>query len=106
MIPRYLEMARLVTRVGASGGPFDFGRGGNMSNSATVYSKGPGTGPKHLKHCIFDDHEWARLKADWLSYIETGKPVGGAYKYISNEAYANNAPGELLLRFDEIAAIT
>ena len=76
-----------------------------MPTAATVYSKGPGVGPKHFKHCIFEDNEWERLKADWLAYLNEGKPIGGAYKYSSNEAYSNNAQGELLLRFDEIAAI-
>ncbi len=47
--------------------------------------------------------EMERLKNEWLSYLETGKPRGGAYK--ASVTLVKNASTELLLKFDEIAAI-
>lgn len=44
-----------------------------------------------------------RLKNDWLSYLETGKPRGGAYK--ARVTMVENPSSELLLRCEEIAAI-
>jgi hypothetical protein len=76
-----------------------------MPQKAAVQIKDGKNGSKHLVHAIFSDEEWARLRADWLSWLESGKPTGGAYKYNSNEMYSGNEERELLLRFDEIKAI-
>lgn len=47
--------------------------------------------------------ELERLKKDWLSYLETGKPRGGAYK--ASVTMVENPSNELLLKFDEVVAI-
>ena len=46
--------------------------------------------------------ELERLMKDWLSYLETGKPRGGAYK--ATETMVKNPSPTLLLNFDEVAA--
>ena len=47
--------------------------------------------------------ELERLKNDWLSYLETGKPRGGAYK--ATKTVVENPSTELLLRFDNLEGI-
>jgi len=61
--------------------------------------------PVHYKNCKFTNEQWAALRGDWLSYINNGTPKGGAYICTSNEMFAEDEPMELLLRFDEVAAI-
>lgn len=50
-----------------------------------------------------EQSELERLKNDWLSYLETGKPRGGAYK--AAQTLVENPSTELLLKFDDLAAI-
>jgi hypothetical protein len=50
-----------------------------------------------------EQSELEHLKKDWLSYLETGKPRGGAYK--ATETMVENPSPTLLLKFDEVAAI-
>ncbi|RME44556.1 MAG: hypothetical protein D6791_12860 [Chloroflexi bacterium] len=50
-----------------------------------------------------EQSELERLKKDWLSYPETGKPRGGAYK--ASVTMIDNPSTELLLDFGEIVAI-
>jgi len=47
--------------------------------------------------------ELEHLKNDWLSYLETGKPRGGAYK--ATVTMVDNPSTELFLKFDEAVAI-
>jgi hypothetical protein len=47
--------------------------------------------------------ELERLKKDWLSYLETGKPRGDAYT--ASVTMVENPSTELLLDFEEVAAI-
>jgi len=66
---------------------------------AIIYFKGGNSGGPYE----IGESELERLKKDWLSYLWTGKPRGGAYK--ATVTMVENPSTELLLKFDEVVAI-
>lgn len=73
--------------------------------NAAIQLKDKSGKPVHFKHCVFTDEQWNALKNDWLGYLTTGSPKGGAYRCVSGEMYTDKEEIEVLLKFDDVAAI-
>jgi hypothetical protein len=70
---------------------------------ATLYPREK-NGSKQTIHVYeFEDAEWERLKADWLSHADKGLPTVGAYQCRVVIHKDTTEARELLIRFDDIA---
>ncbi len=72
---------------------------GDPKHKVIIYFKWGGSDSAY----DIEQSELERLKKDWLSYLETGKPRGGAYK--ATKTIVENPSTESLLKFDEVVAI-
>ncbi len=73
-----------------------------MPISANIVLRSDKEGGDFLTEATFDDVVWAQLKQDWLTWLNTGKPLGGAYKYTT---ILSAHPREILLSFATVKAI-
>ncbi len=73
-----------------------------MPISATILLRSDKDGGDVLTEATFDDAVWAELKKDWLTWLNTGKPLGGAYRYTS---ILSSHPREMLITFATVKAI-